>query len=177
MDMDNEVLRAIRERRSIRKYRPEQIKDEELQAVLEAGTWAPSGMGYQNSYICAVQDKETCDKIRRLNGEVLGNPEADPYYGAPTIILVFSKSDWHNTVKDGSLVLGTMLLAASTIGLGGCWINRCEEVFASEGGKALLGKLKVPEGYEAVGSMSLGYPAAPARAPRPRKEDYFRVIK
>ena len=150
--MDNQVLKAIRERRSIRKYKPEQIKDEELLAVLEAGTWAPSGMGYQNSYICAVQDRETCGIIRRLNAEIWGR-DIDPYYGAPTIVIVFSKSDWYNNVKDASLVLGNMMLAAHSIGLGSCWINRCEEVFSTEEGKALLEKLKVPEGYSAFGSI------------------------
>ena len=100
--MDNEVLKAIRERRSIRRYFPQQIKEEELKAVLEAGTWAPTGKGTQDPVIIAVQDPDICAVLRRLNAEVWGKAGIDPFYGAPTIILVFSKADNPNCVKDGS---------------------------------------------------------------------------
>lgn len=78
----NEVLKAIRERRSVRAYRPEQIKDEELNAILEAGTYAPTGMGKQSPKIVVVQDPETIQKLSRLNAGVMGN-DGDPFYGAP----------------------------------------------------------------------------------------------
>ncbi|MBP5337339.1 MAG: nitroreductase, partial [Bacteroidales bacterium] len=122
--MDNEVLKALRERRSIRRYKPEQIKDEELQAVLEAGTWAPTGMGRQDPWIVAVQRPDLVERLDRMNGEILGS--AHPFYGAPTIVLVFGSdpSVWANSTPDGSLVLGNMMLAAHAVGLGSCWINR-----------------------------------------------------
>lgn len=173
----NEILKAIHERRSIRRFKAEQITDEELQTVLEAGTWAPTGMGYQDPFIIAVQNKELCDEIRRLNARVMGT-ESDPYYGAPTIVLVFGTEKWYNHVKDCSLILGTMMLAAHSIGLGSCWINRCEEVFSNLPESASLReKLQVPEGYVGVGSLALGYPDGEPHKAKPRKEGYFRIIK
>ena len=175
--MDNEVLKAIRERRSIRRYLPDQIKEEELKAVLEAGTWAPTGKGTQDPIIIAVQDSEICAVLRRLNAEVWGRTDFDPYYGAPTIILVFSKADNANCVKDGSLVIGNILLAAHSIGLGACWINRCQEMFSFEDGARIRSAIGVPGDYCGVGCIALGYAAHAAPGPKPRKEGYFKVIK
>ena len=134
--MDNEVLKALHERRSVRKYKPEQITDEELLTVLEAGTYAPTGMGYQDPWIVAVQDPEIISQLVRMNAEVMG-VTSNPYYDAPTIVLVFGShpDKWRNAVQDGSLVLGNMMLAAHSIGLGSCWINREREMFDTPEGK------------------------------------------
>ena len=123
--MDNVVLKALKTRRSVRSYKKEQIKDEELKAVLEAGTFAPNGMGKQDSWIVAVQNPQILDQLRKMNAEILGST-SDPYYGAPTIVLVFGSDPkkWGNSIQDGSLVLGNMMNAAYAIGLGSCWINR-----------------------------------------------------
>jgi len=176
--MDNEVLQALRERRSCRSYKPEQITDDELQAVLEAGTWAPTAMGYQDPWIVAVQNPALLEKISRMNREVWGR-DIDPFYGAPTYVLVFASDPekWKNGVPDGSLVLGNMMLAAHAIGLGSCWINREREMFATEEGKALMAELGLPEGLIGIGALALGYPAAPPRDPKPRKENYYRIVK
>lgn len=174
--MDNEVLKAIRERRSIRRYMPQQIKDDELRTILEAGTWAPTGHGTQDPIIIAVQDPEICAILRRLNAEALGNANVDPYYGAPTIILVFSKAENPNCVKDGSLVISNIMLAAHSIGLGSCWINRCKEMFATAEGRKMALRLGISEGYEGVGCVSVGYIAHAAPAPVPRKSDYYKII-
>ena len=176
--MDNEVLRALRERRSCRSYTPAQIKDDELQAVLEAGTWAPTAMGLQDPWIVAVQNPALLERISRMNREVWGR-DIDPFYGAPTYVLVFASDPekWKNGVQDASLVLGNMMLAAHAIGLGSCWINREREMFATEEGRALMAELGLPEGLIGVGALALGYPAAPPRDPKPRKENYYRVVK
>ena len=176
--MDNVVLQALRERRSCRSYKPEQITDEELRAVLEAGTWAPTAMGYQDPWIVAVQNPALLEKISRMNREVWGR-DIDPFYGAPTYVLVFASNPekWKNGVPDGSLVLGNMMLAAHAVGLGSCWINREREMFATDEGRALMAELGLPEGLIGIGALALGYPAAPPRAPKPRKENYYRVIK
>ena len=176
--MDNEVLRALRERRSCRSYTPEQIKDDELQAVLEAGTWAPTAMGLQDPWIVAVQNPALLERISRMNREVWGR-DIDPFYGAPTYVLVFASDPekWKNGVQDASLVLGNMMLAAHAIGLGSCWINREREMFATEEGRALMAELGLPEGLIGVGALALGYPAAPPRDPKLRKENYYRVVK
>ena len=176
--MDNVVLRALRERRSCRNYKPEQITDEELQAVLEAGTWAPTAMGYQDPWIVAVQNPALLEKISRMNREVWGR-DIDPFYGAPTYVLVFASNPekWKNGVPDGSLVLGNMMLAAHAVGLGSCWINREREMFATDEGRALMAELGLPEGLIGIGALALGYPAAPPRDPKPRKENYYRIVK
>jgi len=176
--MDNEILRALRERRSCRSYKPEQIKDEELRAVLEAGTWAPTGMGRQDPWIVALQNPELLKKISKMNAAFLG-VDTDPFYGAPTYVLV-SGSDpavWANSVPDGSLVLGNMMNAAHAIGLGSCWINREREMFATAEGKALMQGFGLPDGLIGIGALALGYPAAPPRDPKPRKENYYRIVK
>lgn len=174
--IQNEVLSAIAARRSCRAYRPEQIKSEELQAVVEAGTWAPTGMNRQSPVIVAVQDKATRDQLSAMNAAIMGT-ENDPFYGAPTVLVVLADRSVPTHVEDGSLVMGNLLLAASSIGLGSCWIHRARETFESEEGKALLRKWGLdPEKYRGVGNCILGYPAEGGTKPAaPRKADY--VVK
>jgi nitroreductase len=175
--MDNEVLRAIRERRSIRRFKAEQIKDDELKVVLDAGTWAPTGMGKQDPWIVAVQNKEQIGQLARMNAQVMGTT-GNPYYDAPTLVLVFAPADWVNNIKDGSLVLENMMLAAHSIGLASCWINREDAMFRTEEGKALLKQWGLPEeGLVGVGALSLGYAASYPHTVKPRKPDYYRIIK
>lgn len=176
--MDNEVLKALHERRSVRKYKQEQITDEELLTVLEAGTYAPTGMGYQDPWIVAVQNPEIIAQLVRMNAEVMG-VTSNPYYDAPTIVLVFGSNpdEWRNAVQDGSLVLGNMMLAAHSIGLGSCWINREREMFSTDEGKEIMKRLGLPEGLVGIGALSLGYPSAPPRPAKPRKENYYRIVK
>ena len=176
--MDNEVIMALKTRRSVRSYKPDQITDDELKTVLEAGTWAPTAMGYQDPWIVAVQNPELLKKISRMNAAVWGR-DIDPFYGAPTYVLVFASdpAQWKNGVPDGSLVLGNMMNAAHAIGLGSCWINREREMFATEEGKALMMEFGLPDGLIGIGALALGYPAGPARDPKPRKENYYRIVK
>ena len=176
--MDNTVIAALKSRRSIRSFKPEQITDDELKTVLEAGTWAPTGMGRQDPWIVAVQNPELLKKISRMNAAFLG-VDSDPFYGAPTYVLVFGSDPaiWPNSVPDGSLVLGNMMNAAHAIGLGSCWINREREMFATDEGKALMKEFGLPDGLIGIGALALGYPAAPPRDPKPRKENYWRIVK
>ena len=176
--MDNEVIMALKTRRSVRSYKPDQITDDELKTVLEAGTWAPTAMGYQDPWIVAVQNPALLKKISRMNAAVWGR-DIDPFYGAPTYVLVFASdpAQWKNSVPDGSLVLGNMMNAAHALGLGSCWINREREMFATEEGKALMKEFGLPDGLIGIGALALGYPAGPARDPKPRKENYYRIVK
>ena len=176
--MDNEVLKALRTRRSVRAYRPDQITDEELRTVLEAGTYAPTGMGWQDPWIVAVQDPETMAQLVRMNAKVMG-VTSNPYYGAPTIVLVFASrpEKVSFSVCDGSLVLGNMMLAAHSIGLASCWINREREMFDTDEGKALMRKFGLPDGLIGVGALALGYAANPPSPAKPRKADYFRIVR
>lgn len=174
--MDNEVLKAIRERRSIRRFKPDQVSDDELKAVLEAGTWAPTGMGSQEPWIVAVEKPETLDWLRKKNAEIMGT-KSDPYYGAPTIVLVFASADNKNNYRDGSLVLGNMMLAAHSIGLASCWINREDAMFATAEGQELIKSFGLPDGLMGVGALALGYAASHPHTVKPRKNDYYRIIK
>ena len=170
----NETLKVLKERRSVRKYKAEQIRDEELNAILEAGTWAPTGMGLQSAVMVVVQDPETIAWMSKLNAEIQGKPGTDPFYGAPTVVVVLADSSSRNWLQDGSLVMGNLMTAAAALGLGSCWINRAKETFETPEGKALLAKWGLdPEKYIGVGYCILGYPAPNGtRTPGPRKAGY-----
>lgn len=174
--MENEVLKAIKERRSIRRFKKEQITDEELNTVLEAGTWAPTGMGTQEPFIVAVQDESQMSVLSTINAEIMG-AKSDPFYGAPTQVYVFAPVANANGVKDGSLILGSMMLAAHSIGLGSCWINRVDKMVDYDEVKDLMKAWGLPEGLMGVGSLALGYPEGEPHPAKPRKKDYARVIK
>ena len=169
----NEIIQCLKDRRSVRKYKKEQVKEEQLAQILEAGTYAPTGMGMQSPIMVVVQDAETIAKLSKLNAAVMG-VNSDPFYGAPTVIVVLADQSRGTCVEDGSLVMGNLLLAASGIGLGSCWINRAKETFETPEGKALLAKWGLdPEKYIGVGYCILGYPAPNGtRTPGPRKAGY-----
>ena len=172
------TLKDLKERRSIRSYKPEQIKEEELQKILEAGTYAPTGMGMQSPKIVVVQDKETRDYLSKLNAEYLGGGSSDPFYGAPTVLVVLASKDRPTCVEDGSLVMGNLMNTAYAVGVGSCWIHRAREVFASEEGKALLKKWGIEGDYVGVGHCILGYPADDAEPKaKPRKNDYIVYVR
>ena len=169
----NETLRVLKERRSIRRYRPEQITDEELNAVLEAGTWAACGKGIQHCVMVVVQDRDTIAYMSRLNAEIQGNPGTDLFYGAPTVVVVLGDGTQANWLQDGSLVMGNLMTAAAAVGLGSCWINRAMELFGRPEGKELLKKWGLPETYRGIGNCILGYADGDAPAPKPRKDGWI----
>lgn len=169
----NETLRTLKERRSIRSYKAEQIRDEELNAILEAGTWAPSGMNYQTSVMVVVQDQETISYMSALNAQIQGRPGTDPFYGAPTVVVVLTDGAAKNGIRDGSLVMGNLMNAAASLGVGSCWINRAGELFDMPEGKDLLRKWGLPETLVGVGNCILGYADGPIPEPKPRKDGYI----
>ena len=169
----NETLNVLKTRRSVRKYKAEQIRDEELNAVLEAGTWAPCGMGIQHCVMVVVQDRETIGYMSRLNAEIQGKPGTDPFYGAPTVVVVLGDGEKANWLQDGSLVMGNLMNAAAALGLGSCWINRARELFDRPEGRELLKKWGLPETYRGVGNCILGYVDGELPAPKPRKEGWI----
>ena len=169
----NEVLKLLKQRRSIRRYKAEQIKDAELDAILEAGTYAPSGMGKQSAVMVVLQDRETIAALSKINAEIQGNPGTDPFYGAPTVVAVLADSTSYNWLKDGSLVMGNLMNAAASLGVGSCWINRCGETFDRPEGRAYLEKWGLGESFTGVGYCILGYAEGEAPAPKPRKENYI----
>lgn len=169
----NEILNNLETRRSVRSYKPEQVSDELLDAVLRAGSYAASGMNNQKAIMVAVRDKETRDLLSKLNAAVMGSTN-DPFYGAPCVIVVLSDPQRGTWVEDGSLVLGNLMNAAHAVGLGSCWIHRAKEVFDAPEGKALLKKWGLPETLRGVGNCILGY-ANEAPGDKPRVDG--RIIK
>ena len=174
--MKMNFLEIIRTRRSCRSYKPEQITDEQLNAILEAGTYAPTSRGLQSPFIVAVQNKNLLDRLAKMNAEVMG-VSTNPYYDAPTYILVFVPAEAPNGIQDASLVLENMMLAAHAQGLGSCWIHREREMFATEEGKELMKQWGLPEGLIGIGALSIGYPDGEPSLAKPRKEGYTRIIR
>lgn len=170
--MKTEALEVLKNRRAIRKYKPEQITEEELNAVVEAGTYAPTGAGTQGVQIVAVQTPEYVAAVDALNAKVLNNPGAHPYYGAPTILLIFETEQCVTHELDGAAVCTNMLNAAYAAGLGSCWIHRCKQMFELPEGKELLRKWGLPETLVGVASIALGYADCAQPQPKPRKPDY-----
>ena len=167
-----ETLTTLKTRRSCRAYKPELIEEEKLNAILEAGTYAATGMGKQSPIILAVTSKELRDKLSKMNAAVLG-ADIDPLYGAPEVLVVLGNKAVPTYVYDGSLVMGNMMNAASDLGVASCWVHRAKEEFESEEGKAILKELGIEGDYEGIGHLILGYAAKPAADPAPRKADYI----
>ncbi|HIJ76606.1 MAG TPA: nitroreductase [Deltaproteobacteria bacterium] len=167
----NETIKTLLERRSIRKFKPERIKEEELNAILDAGMYAPSGANQQSALFVVIQDKETLKKLSAMNAAVLGK-DFDPYYGAPTVILVFADKSKISPVEDASLALGNMFNAAASLGIGSCWVHRTKEMFETDEGKYLLSKWGITGDYIGVGSCILGYPDCKHPKAAPRKDNF-----
>ena len=169
----NEIIKAIEERRSIRKFQPTMPTKDDLEQIVEAGLYAASGMGRQSAIIVAVTNKELRDELAKTNAEIMGKPDFDPFYGAPAILIVLADKSCRTAIYDGSLVMGNLMLAAASLGLGSCWINRAKEEFESDEGKALLRQWGIEGDWVGVGHCILGYPAADPKPAAPRKPDYI----
>lgn len=173
--LENKAYETIVGRRSIRAFQPRQVEQESLDAVLQAGLYAPCGMGSQLVTMVAVQDPAVRAKLTAMNAAVMGT-DGDPYYGAPTIVVVLASPERPTWVEDGSCALTVMMEAAHALGLGSCWIHRAREMFDSDEGKALLRAWGVPAGMRGVGALALGYPAGEApKAPERRPGRIFKV--
>lgn len=170
-----ETLIDLKERRSCRAYQPKQIGEEELNAILEAGTYAPTGMGRQSPVIVAVQDPETRNALSRMNAAVMGR-DGDPFYGAPTVVVVLADPEIGTYLYDGVLVMGNLMNAAQAVGVDSCYIFRAKEIFETAEGKALLRKWGIPERYVGIGNCILGYVKGELPAPAPRKADYIVTV-
>ena len=173
-----ETLQDLKTRRSVKEYKPDQITDEELMEVLEAGMNASSGGNRQSAIFIVVQNREWIDKLCALNAKIAGAPEGwDVFYGAPTVIVVAASTSTPDAIKDGSLCIGNMLNAAYALGLGGRWINRADGMLEDELGKQLLKEAGYDGDYIGVGNVILGYPANGFPAPIEHKGDYYRIIR
>ena len=172
----NEIIKAMIERRSIRKFKSDKVSKNDINKIIEAGLYAANGMGKQAVITVAVTNKELRDKIAEDNRKIGGWDKGfDPFYGAPVILIVLAEKDWRNRVYDGSLVIGNMMLAAHSLGLGSIWIHRAKEEFETEEYKKLLKDIGVQGEWEGIGHCAIGYINGDIPKPAPRKENrvYF----
>lgn len=154
----SEIIKAMKERRSIRKYKSDMPSKDDLKQIIEAGLYAANGMGKQSAIIVAVTNKELRDRLSKVNAKIGGwDEEFDPFYGAPAILIVLADKTWVNRVYDGSLVMGNMMLAAYSLNLGSIWIHRAREEFELPEYKTLLNELGIDGEWEGIGHCAVGY--------------------
>ena len=155
----NEIINAIIARRSCKKYKSDMICRQDINQVIEAGLYAASGLNTQSPIIIAVTDKETRDLLSTINKKYDPMNRPDPFYGAPVVIVVLAPKNNPTYLYDGTLVLGNLMLAAHSLGLGSCWIHRAKETFEDIEGQKLLKRLGITGEYEGIGNCVLGIPA------------------
>lgn len=172
----NEVINNIIKRRSIKKYKSDMIPRETLEKILEAGTYAPTGMNRQSPIIVAITNKEVRDRLSALNAKIMGRDGIDPFYGAPVVVVVLADKTVRTYKYDGSLVMGNLMLAADSLGLGSCWIHRAKEEFETEEGKQILRDLGIEGDYEGIGHCILGYIDGEYPEVSPRKDNYIYYV-
>ena len=185
----NEVLQSIRQRRSIRTFKPQQISDDDLQKIIEAGQFAPSARNEQPCHFTVVQNKELQGKINQVIRKIFlnsGDPafiertkaeNFSPFYHAPTLIIVSADAKVVAPEADSSLALGNMFLAAHALGIGSVWIHSLRSLFSIEDGKELNKDLQIPEGHVIYGSGAFGYNSGKAPDAAPRKEGTVTFIR
>ena len=172
----NEILKAMKERRSYRKYKPDMLSKETIDQIIEAGLYAASGRNGQDAIIVAVTNQEARNRLAKVNAAVMG-AENDPFYGAPVVLIVLADKNWSTHVYDGSLVMGNLMLAAHALGVGSCWIHRAKEEFETEEYKQVLKELGVEGEYEGIGHCILGYPDCEPPKAAERKENRVYYIE
>ncbi|MCD8211682.1 MAG: nitroreductase family protein [Oscillospiraceae bacterium] len=172
--MTNEVLDCLETRRSIRKFSKEQVGEEQLEAILKAGTYAPTGAGLQSPVIVCVQNPEEIEILSRLNAQAAGMNNMDPFYGAPTVVVILSdKTVCPSYFEDGILVAGNILNAAHSVCVDSCFIFRARETFETEEGMQLREKWGLNENFVGVANIILGYRDCEEPKCAPRKENYI----
>lgn len=182
----NAVIETIKNRRSIRRYLPEQIKDEELDAILEAAVYAPTAHNEQPWHFTVIQNKELLDHISVTAKELMSNSGVEwiekmgkneklhLFYNAPTAIVVSGKKESYSSLTDCSAAIENMMLAAESLNIGSCWIGLVSFFFDQ---KEEMKKLNIPEGYVPYYAVTFGYKQVrPTRIPE-RNRDVVTYIK
>ena len=173
----NETLKTLIERRSIKKYLSKPVEQELIDLVVKTGTYAPTGRNRQPVKILVITDGQVRDELRKLNAQIMGMDESfDPFYNAPVVLVVLADPSVNTYLYDGSLVMGNMMNAAHSLGLGACWIHRAKEEFQTEYGKNLLKSLGIHGEWEGIGHCVLGYADGPLPETRPRKDGWVHYV-
>ena len=169
----NEIIKAMEERRSIRKFKPDMPAKEDLEQIIEAGLYAANGMGKQATITIAVTNKELRDRLSAINAKIGGWKEGfDPFYGAPVVLVVLADKSMPTYIYDGTLVMGNLMLEAHALGVDSCWIHRAKEEFESEEGREILKSLGIEGNYEGIGHCILGYVDGEEPQCHPRKDNW-----
>lgn len=169
--MESEFLDVLINRSSCRKYSEKEVDRETVEKIVKAGTYAATGMGRQSPVILAVMNRELRDKLSALNAKVMGR-DTDPFYGAPQVLVVLADKNVPTYLYDGSLVMGNMMNEAQALGVSSCWIHRAREVFDSEEGKKILARYGIPDNFEGIGNLIIGYDDGGKREKAARKDNY-----
>lgn len=154
----NEVLQNILTRRSVRGFKEEQIKDEELDLILQAGIYAPSGMNKQSWQFTVVQNKEKIDLLAKVVREALGRDAGYNFYAPPTLIMLSNEKDNSNGLADCACALENIFLMANSLGIGSCWINQLKTICDVKEIREVLTSFGIPENHIVWGMASIGYP-------------------
>ena len=169
----NEVTKILCERRSIRKFKNDQVPIDVLNEILKCGTFAPSGKNKQSAKLVVVRNKELIREIAKVNGSFISKVGIDPFYGAPTLLIVFADKNVFTYIQDGSAVITNVLNAAFSLKVDSCWVHRAKETFETEYGKSLMQKWGLSSNYEGIGNVVLGYRDIELPEAYPRKDDYI----
>lgn len=165
----NETIQTLLERRSVRAYQSKQITDEERDAILNVAIWSPTGCNLQTTRFAVIQNPELRARLFHA-AETFPNRGGNPFYDAPTIVVVFVDVKTAVTpIPDGSIAAVNMQNAAASLGVASCWINCAKELFATDEGKSLKQELLADDHFEPVCAVILGY-AAETPAPKPRND-------
>ena len=185
----NEFLQLIKNRRSIRQFKKEQVTNEEMQAIMEAAIFAPNAMNQQKWHFSVIQNKEMLDKMVSIIRENMCNSgveflaarakEAsfDPFYGAPTVIYVTADAKAKFAAIDGALAAENIALAAASLNVGTNIQASPGFLFASPAGEALKKEMGIPNGYAYVCNVTAGYPDGPVPEAKPRNSEVITYIK
>jgi len=185
----NQVFETIKSRRSVRLFKPEPLKEADINAILEAGCYAPSAMNGQSWHFTAIQSQELLTRMSRQVRELIKDLDSpriqerlkdanwQAFYHAPALIVVSGRQDARFHLTDCAAATQNMLLAAASLDIGSCWIGIIAQLFESPQGSQLAQEMMIPEGYQPLYSVALGYPEGERPQAAPRKADAVRYIR
>ncbi len=184
----NETIKVINSRRSIRKYKPQQIPDTEIQAIMETAIHAPSAMNQQKWHFTVIQNAEILAKLAEMVRQSMlkssvefaieraKNPDFNVFYGAPTVVLVTADEKAGFTEFDCGAAAENIAVAACSLGIGSCMIGLSAFLFNSEEASEIKKELGVPEGYKFIITIALGYKDIDPPVP-PKNKDAINYVK
>lgn len=171
-----DILNTIVSRRSVKRFKQTMPSKEDIDKVIKAGMYAPSGRNKQASIILAISNEQIKNDLSKILADFRG-VDIDPFYGAPVYLVVLADTSVSTYVYDGSVVIENMLLEAHSIGLGACWIHHAKEIFNSAYGKNLLKNLGIDGEYEGIGTCILGYSDVELNTHLPRKDNFVYYVE